>query len=350
MHAHFFERSGWLKAFNSLPNIQCKMYECKKYSPFDIFDSFEPDIFIGQLYNLDSAHVKCIYERPALKVCLRAGDWGDIINEPTYFDHNVLYSTDEQIELIKKLKDETGQPEFIFTHYAQSNMQRTHGYFEQIGIKPVGIMLGADIFEYFGAKKDEHLKCDLGFLGGYWPYKGINIDKTLLRLCNEKNYNVKIFSANKWPTPYWCGDLPQNKVKNLFKSATICPNIHEPHSTIFGIDVNERTFKLLAAGGFVLSDNKAGQSPILHSGLQAEYYEGFADFSDKIAYYTNPSNRDKRDKIALAGQKEVLENHTYFERVSQFLTEFGYIINREEIQFIKNQILAHISNDQNNNL
>ena len=44
-------------------------------SAFDAFDLFEPDMFLGQAYNLTSDLIKCIYERPHLKVGLRAGDW-----------------------------------------------------------------------------------------------------------------------------------------------------------------------------------------------------------------------------------------------------------------------------------
>jgi hypothetical protein len=341
IHAHFFERSGWLKAFNSMPNTICKMYECRKYPAYDIFDSFEPDIFIGQLYNLDSSLLQCIKERPFLKVALRAGDWGDIQNEPDYFDYNILYSTQEQIETLKRLKDETGQPEFVFTHYAQSNMQRTHGYFEQIGIKPVGIMLGADIFDYYGAQKMEHLACDVGFVGGYWPYKGININKTLLRLCHESNYNIKIFASNKWPVPNWCGDIPQTSCKHVFYSTKVCPNIHEPHSTKFGIDVNERSFKTMASGGFTISDNAEGQKNLFQDGKHIVYYDDNT-FFDTVRYYLKTENEDKRKAIALAGQREVLENHTYFERIKQFLNEFGYHKEADIAKGIKHQVISHI--------
>ena len=73
-HAHFFQRVAWKHAFNAC-GIEAELWDYKSVSAFDAFDMFEPDIFMGQSYNLDDATIKCIKERPHLKVGLRAGDW-----------------------------------------------------------------------------------------------------------------------------------------------------------------------------------------------------------------------------------------------------------------------------------
>lgn len=70
-HAHFFQRSAWANAFRAC-NIEAHLWDCKNVTAFDAFDTIEPDVFLGQSYNLDDATIKCIYERPHLKVGLRA--------------------------------------------------------------------------------------------------------------------------------------------------------------------------------------------------------------------------------------------------------------------------------------
>jgi len=88
-HAHYFQRIAWANVFNAL-GIETAIWDCKNVPAFDAFDKFEPDIFLGQSYNLDAATIKCIYERPHLKVGLRAGDWGDQEEEVDKSRFNIL--------------------------------------------------------------------------------------------------------------------------------------------------------------------------------------------------------------------------------------------------------------------
>ena len=63
LHAHYFQRQSWLRAFNEC-GIEASFWHCKEVSAFDAFDTFEPDIFLGQSYNLDSPLIKCIRKTP----------------------------------------------------------------------------------------------------------------------------------------------------------------------------------------------------------------------------------------------------------------------------------------------
>jgi len=76
-HAHYYQRQSWANAFSKIHGVSVALWDCNSVPAFDAFDSFEPDIFLGQLYNLTPAVIKCIKERPHLKIGLRAGDWGD---------------------------------------------------------------------------------------------------------------------------------------------------------------------------------------------------------------------------------------------------------------------------------
>lgn len=319
-HAHYYERLAWLNAFNSIPNINAHMYNCKTEKAFDVFTQFNPDIFIGQLYNLDSATIKCIAETPHLKVALRAGDWGDLQTDSRF---NILKTTEQEIKTLEELKKKTGQPEFVFIHYLQEDLNKTHNYFyDKLGINAKSVMLCADVHSYTNATYDERLKCDIGFVGGYWPYKGVIIDQFLTPLCQQiGKYNIKIFGNQPWNhVNQYCGLIESQHVKNLFKSAIICPNLSEPHAHEYGIEINERSFKILCAGGFCIGDNIVSHKKIFQNGIV--FAESPSDFKNKIDHYL--THEDERTNIIKQGQKIVFEGHTNFHRASSLLSYFGY--------------------------
>ena len=106
-HAHFYQRVAWANAFNSC-GMQAMLWDCKNSPAFDAFDTFEPDIFLGQTYNLTEDVVKCIKERPWLKVGLRAGDWGDQTPEIDHERFNILTCSPQELQALKILNEETG--------------------------------------------------------------------------------------------------------------------------------------------------------------------------------------------------------------------------------------------------
>ena len=75
--AHFFIRKGWARAF-SYAGHETILWDIKTKNAFDAFDELEPDLFIGQTYNIDESLIKCISARPEMKVIMKAPDWGDI--------------------------------------------------------------------------------------------------------------------------------------------------------------------------------------------------------------------------------------------------------------------------------
>lgn len=344
-HAHYFERLGWLNAFNSIPCINAHMYNCKTEKAFDIFTQFEPDIFIGQLYNLDSATTKCILERPYLKVALRAGDWGNYQNTIDISKHpTMLFTSQNDINKLQILLQQSGQPEFIFNHYDQQDIEKTHNYFsEKLKIKLVGLPMAADIFMYGGGQYDPQFACDISFIGAWWDNKAKNIDKCLRPLCYPVGkYNIKVFAWHPWPNlPQYCGNLNQSYAKHVFASSKICPNISEPHSTEFGIDMNERSFKILCAGGFCIYDDVAAARRIYNDD-EVIFYKDEYEFKKIIDYYL--SHPEEAKIIAHNGQKKVFDQHTYFDRINTILQGFG--INMEDL--CKNIKMKHIYNITNN--
>ena len=325
MHAHFFERMSWANAFNAA-GIQCVVYDCKKLKAFDVFDKFSPDIFIGQLYNMDEATIKCLEERPHVKFALRAGEY-----RMEKMPNEILQVTHSEIATLERMIKRIGRPEYIYTHYLQEDIEKTHHLFtDNYGIKLVGIPMSGDILAYGNAVEKDYLRCDIGFVGGYWPYKGLIIDQYLTPLLCNFHMHVKIFGNQLWPhVNQYCGMLDDEDVKNLFVSAKICPNLSEPHAHTYGIDVNERAFKILAAGGFVIMDNVAAAKKIFQDGVV--FADDPIDFEEKIQFYLKEENREERERIAKKGREIVLKSHTNFHRASLILESFGDIKNAAKI-------------------
>lgn len=321
VHAHFYQRAAWVKAFQSC-GIEAHMWDINSVAAFDAFDTFEPDIFLGQLYNLTPSLIKCIKERPNLQVGLRAGDWGVHKDQIDTSRFNVLFATERELETLKKLKQETGQPEFVHIHYHEEDIKKTHCHFNSIGITPVSLMMCADVHEYANSVEIPELACDIGFVGGYWPYKGQVIDRYLTPLCYPVGqYNIKIFGNQPWRhVNQYCGLIADPNVKNLFKSAKISPNLSEPHALEYGIDVNERIFKVLCAGGFCISDSMAAYKRVFKQGVV--FAEDPKDFRNKIDHYKDKP--EERSKIISLGQSHVLQNHTNFHRIASILEHFGH--------------------------
>jgi hypothetical protein len=309
---------AWASAFQAC-GIETAFWDIETHSAYDVFDQFEPTIFLGQSYNLNKPIMDCIYERPHLKIGLRAGDWGSHTPSIDHNRFNILTATSKELERLEKLQHETGQISFVHIHYPEYAVEQTHDNYKNIGITPISLMMCADTFSYGGGSYKPELECDIGFVGGFWPYKGQVIEPYLFPLLEDINkYSVKIFGNQRWNVNQYCGFIEEEMVKDLFMSAKICPNLSEPHAQEYGFDVNERIFKVLYAGGFCISDNVEGYK-MFEDGIVIAHSP--KDFAEKVEFYKeNPNERLKHSK---KGQKLVKENHTGFHRVAKILESFG---------------------------
>lgn len=185
----------------------------------------------------------------------------------------------------------------------------------------------ADTISYSNPKFDNKFECDIGFVGGYWPYKGQVINKWFMPLLeNIGEYRVKIFGNQPWPANQYCGFIGDKDVKNLFVSSKICPNLSEPHAQAFGIDVNERIFKVLYCGGFCVSDYVESYNIFGDGIIMAKSPE---EFKSKIDHYLN--NENERKEISSIGKKIVENNHTGFHRAASIMGYFGIESSKEKI-------------------
>jgi hypothetical protein len=317
--ASTFVRNGWKNVFEYCGHT-FKFFQ-ENSNTFDLFNQFgPPDILIGTTYNFNNSLFKLTERNPDMKVILFGSAFGDISKKLDLNEYPIDYAKPPEVEQILKLKEKTGKPDYIFIHIPDEHLNESLGYWNNYGIKVVGIMNGADTFNYYPLNRENLEKYDVGFVGGYWPYKAKNLGPILERFCNEerKRYKIKIFGSG-WNVPECLGNLDWGKDNEVFNSANICPNISEPHSYQIG-DYIERLFKVPCAGGFLISDNVKDLQLIYPNNI-VPIFKNYNEFLQMIDFYS--FHKELRDELLKKQKEHVLKNHTYFHRVSKILKELN---------------------------
>ena len=315
-NAHYYIRVGLAKAFNACGH-QTHIWNINEKPVFDVFDEFEPDIFIFQTYNLNKDVIQIIKERPHLKCIMKAADW-DLIGKIDPLIYPVLQASQEEIDNVMDLFEETGLPNYLYIHYHPDYIEETHAGWIKKGLRVESQLSGADIFEAHG-RNIPNLRSEVVFIGGYWPYKAQTLDKYLIPICNK--HNVKIFGNSQWPVPQYCGYIDNDTANDILSSSIICPNLSEPHSQVFGYDVIERPFKLLANSCFVISDYVEGLSKLFDND-EIVFAHTPEEFHKLVSHYVKYPN--ERIPYTIRGFQRVIKEHTYFHRVSQIFERLGY--------------------------
>jgi hypothetical protein len=270
---------------------------------------YKPDIYIGcsgwkqkippQLKALIAIHVN-----PYCDETIQA-QGGPIINE----NKNAIEWTLSQ------------KPRFVFGYGLQDDMERWwYKWKKNCGIDIVGMPNAADTTIYKPERPTQPLKCDVGWVGGYWGYKAINLDKYLIPVANK--YNT-IWFGWSGPKGIWRGKATPMQVVNLFNSAKICPCVVEPHTTQYGIDIPERIFKVAACGALTVADPVRGLDRFFNKDILPTASNP-AHYMELCEHYIKMDDQ-KRKEQANKLRHETLKNHTYLNRVQTFLRAFGFI-------------------------
>ena len=314
--AHWYDRIGFKRVLDYCGHT-CEIWNIQEKSPHDAFAEFQPDIFLGQLHNVSRGVLKCLLQYP-VKVALKVGHWGDVDKDIDTKVYPVLVASDEQKKTAETLQ-KAGKLDYVFVHYHPNRIPYTLGSWTSI-VKPVGIPNACDLFAYLGGKFDPRFECDCSIISGYWPYKAINLNKFIGPLCSPiGKFNIKIYGNAHWPFPQYLGTSHEENSKHIFASTKINLDVSEPHSAVFGFDVTERIFKV-GINGFYLNPEYVASAhedffpnTLMHLG--EDNWEEFLRY-----WLDNPEEREIPTKEL---RRQILENHTYFDRVAQTFREFG---------------------------
>lgn len=328
-------RKGWGNVLESV-GFNVIYYNIESGIPInDLFDSLgDVKLFLGTTYNLNRPLIRQILKRPEMKIALYCSGHGSLVKELDLAKYPIQVITPDEFRNLEYIKKQVG---CVHIHIEDELVEGYIGGFtKDLGIPAIGIMNAADTFVYCGGVYKEKYAADVSFVGGLWPYKAQNLDKTMVRLCREnwKNLNIKVFGAG-WDVPQSLGNLPIGEDAHVFASAKICPNVSEPHSTDTKIaDVVERLFKVPAAGGFVISDNVKLPKDLVNV---ITIYESYDVFVNLIEFYLK--NEDYRQSEARRQKQVILENHTYFDRMAKLLNAIGMTNEAEIIRKRKTELI-----------
>ena len=327
VYAARFIYEGYKNAFLDLK------HEFRPYTSNDdlktVLDEFLPDVF---MYSLNGYHLKFIdlallklYRDRGLVVFCQVGAW----NETNAKVENLTFALKHRREQVSLIKN--GLAGDIFWHWYKQDEPLMEGFTQTTGRAFTTIHLAADKTQYY-QEVDEQFDCDVCYVGSYLPDKRVFFKKHILPLRGK--YDVRIYGSDWTLGSRILGKIQKvgqyfnidqlKKVRSLnlaladerklYSTARISLNVHEEQVKIHNSEINERTFKILACGGFQLCDNV----PLLRSFFSSDELviaDNTDDWFDKIAFYL--AHPEKRRAIAEAGRKKVLSEHSYHNRVKQ---------------------------------
>ncbi|TAJ22919.1 MAG: glycosyltransferase family 1 protein [Nitrospirae bacterium] len=101
----------------------------------------------------------------------------------------------------------------------------------------------------------------------------------------------------------------------VYNASLVNLNTHHHQSRDAG--VNTRAFEILAAGAFELTDHVPGMEAFLDPGREVAVYRTSEEATELARYYAKAD--EERRRLAGAGHKRVLAEHTYRHRMQTLL-------------------------------
>lgn len=202
----------------------------------------------------------------------------------------------------------------LILHLFSASRADAFEYWRASGIPVLPMPLAADTTIYQPSEAVEK-DISISFIGGWWPFKGLQLDRFLKPMIEVFGDQLKIYGRN-WP---YHGAIPVSDLeyRSIIARSRICLNFHEP-SQVQGIPlhVNERIFKLFAMSATVVSDNNS---------CIREYFspsEAIVCNSPEEMISTCQrllANPEECSEWAEKGHYAVRRRHTYLHRIEQIL-------------------------------
>ena len=235
--------------------------------------------------------------------------WFD--GEEAYYEGNRFQNWSDSPAVRQKVL--ASEPSFLFTISPEWSFHFYEGWVKQGG-KLLSLPLACDTSVY--SAQGQHLPelegIELAFVGGYWPYKALQLDR-YLRPYEER---LKVFGYSPWPYPGYGGRISSENEAALYRQAKLSPSINEPHVEKMGIDINERVFKVLGSGGITITDVTPAyrewfaDDELLVPGTVEEYHEILNEVL---------GNDQLNSRYRAKGFGAVLSRHTYAHRAQVLL-------------------------------
>jgi len=321
--AFYYITKGWEDAFKALGH----KFERWDGTPAHL-KKYKPNLYLG-CSGWRQDFPQWAKDAFGTKVAIHVNPWGSTKLTPKPREPNI----NEPTHAIKWVEQQN--PDFLFCYAIQADIDVMWNNWENKIAPVIPMPCGGNSIAHVPVAKDQRYTCDVGFVGGRWPYKGINIDKLLMPVI--KSCSSQVFGWGGWPKgPKFKGPANDGMINKLFSSAKICPSIVEPHTSRYGIDIPERMFKVPLGGGFTICDPCKGIGRYVDTKI-FPLAKNAKNYLDLVKHYLK--HDAEREKLRILQRKAILKDHTYFSRIQGFLRFSGHDREAEEAQKKVEQLL-----------
>lgn len=321
--ANYFIRSSLCSAWKASGNVVYFWDKAGK-SAFDVFQEFEPDIFLGDVWQLDRPIVKNLSKYKHVKSILYGDIWGDIEKEIDFEKYPVGRTTDEQKRLVESLIKGGADFKNIISNHGPDDIKVTHNKWkDNLGLNIHSVLVSADTTIYYPREKDNKYRAQCFYTGGAWGYKNRTINQYLSPLFypNTKDWKIRI-AGNGWNNVHSVGQMSSEEVAKHYTNSDIVPHMTEPHvSENIYQDLPLRYFEVPACKGFSVSCPCNSIRNIFDED-ELVVADNPKDFFDKVVYYLN--HPDETIPYRERAMKKVLTLHTGFDRAEQLFNMIDY--------------------------
>lgn len=264
---------------------------------------FNPDIYIGCSGHRQQIPSK--ESRGSTKIAIHVNPHGPIKVKPN------INEGEEGIGWVKKQ-----HPDAVFGYGFQSDQKYWSYWKEKVGINWIPMPTAADAIIF---KPQLDKKFDFAYVGGFWKYKGINLNKYIVPLMRQR-LNYKVCGWGDWPSEFNVQECSDGKKVKILQSAMIGPCVSESHTTTYGIDLPERVFKVILCGAIAIHDPVKNGSTNLSSVLWTTDPKDYVNSVYKIL----DLSYNKRVDLWHRQYNEIFGHHTYHHRLAKLFSGLGF--------------------------
>lgn len=205
-------------------------------------------------------------------------------------------------ELIPTINDSENIYKWSF-----ADVERTNFYDEWHSVHYVPLAYDS---ENYRPPIEEEYSFDVCYVGG-WANNGFDEKRKII---------VNYLSAFK-ESGLRCGfavnrGISHEQENKILSSSKVALNIHDAYQHSIGMDTNERTFKSLGLCGILVSDSVKCLADLFPSVQQATSPEEMLTLVTHLCSLSDKLLMEQK----LKNRKNILENHTYIERVKRMLS------------------------------
>lgn len=195
------------------------------------------------------------------------------------------------------------------------NIRRDVEIFHSQGIKAFWLPYATDPYVYqpFDVPRDKYDWCFVGYFGQV--EKRVDWLDTLVKASRDRRVSGHTTQRMEF---YIGGGFYSEEVARVYRQSKVVMN------HCMTDEVNQRVFEALATESFLLTSHVSTLHDLgLEDGVHLATFKSNDEAVDKLKFYLKEP--DARARIARAGRKAVLNNHTHVHRANEILTGFGLV-------------------------